>query len=144
MNHKEAFMLMQYQCENVECRAIEIIWNSRDGVTPFMGPSCREFNDSRERQCGGTTTHVKWDKDIYSPDYEPSPGMRIWRDGTLDMMRDIKRRMVERNPEYLDEDIRGNKEETDAFIEQIAVADHEAQSGWPALVEAHTGEVDGL
>ena len=31
-NHKEAYMLMNYRCE---CGHHELIWNSRDGVTPF-------------------------------------------------------------------------------------------------------------
>lgn len=31
---KEAFCVMQYACE--ECGNIERLWNSRDGVTPFV------------------------------------------------------------------------------------------------------------
>ncbi len=41
--HKEAFCLMVYLCE--VCMYSETIWNSRDGVTPFMmsclQPNCR-------------------------------------------------------------------------------------------------------
>lgn len=132
--HKEAFMLMTYQCELYDCRWIEIIWNSRDGVTPFMGPNCQ--------RCGGLTWHENWSDDAYSPNYQPKPGERIWRDGTLDMMRDIKRRMVERNPEFLTDEMK--TEGIDIFIERIAVSEHESQPGWPALIEAHTGRVDGL
>ena len=52
-NHKEAFAMMCYRCNN--CSAIENVWNSRDGVTPFMiiCPNCSEL----EMQ------HVNWDRD---------------------------------------------------------------------------------
>lgn len=132
-DHKEAYMLMKYQCE--VCGAVEIIWNSRDGVTPFMGPVCIRG------QCGGVTRHVDWEKDVYAPDFKPGIGTRIWRDGTLDMMRDIMKRRVEQNPEYLSDEA---KQDISGFIEKLARAEHESQSGWPALVEAHTGQVDGL
>lgn len=38
-NHKEAYLLMNYRCE---CGHHELIWNSRDGVTPFTlsCPNC--------------------------------------------------------------------------------------------------------
>lgn len=139
MNHKEAFMLMQYQC--LKCSAIEIIWNSRDGVTPFSGPSCRSEGFRPDENCGEETRHINWDRDVYAPDYKPQVGERIWRDGTLDMMRDIKRRMVERSPEYLTDDMLVDG--VDAFIEKIAISEH-GEGGWPALVDAHTGKVDGL
>lgn len=32
--HAEAFAIMHYRCEG--CGKIEMLWNSRDGVTPFM------------------------------------------------------------------------------------------------------------
>ncbi len=131
--HTEAFMLMTYKCE--ECGTVEIIWNSRDGVTPFMGPTCNRG------ACVGATLHENWSGDVYAPDYKPSVGERIWRDGTLDMMRDIKRRMVECNSEYLSDEA---KQDIEAFIEKIAIEEHESQPGWPALIEAHTGKVDGL
>ena len=34
--HKEAFRLMQYQDEHDPNASIEWLWNSRDGVTPFV------------------------------------------------------------------------------------------------------------
>jgi len=33
--HVEAFCLMHYACD---CGHHEVIWNSRDGVTPFTAP----------------------------------------------------------------------------------------------------------
>ena len=47
--HQEAFHIMAYQCD--KCSFLEYIWNSRDGVTPFM-TSCL-FDD-----CDGLTAHV--------------------------------------------------------------------------------------
>ncbi len=137
--YAEAFMLMTYQCE--KCGAKEIVWNSRDGVTPFMGPECRAFNDSRERQCGGATQHVDWQNDVYKPDYRPIIGDRIWRDGTLDMMRAIKKKMVNSNSQYITKEMEA--EGISAFIERIAVEEH-GEGGWPALVDAHSGSVYGL
>ena len=32
--HAEAFCLMKYRCE--KCGQAEVVWNSRDGVTPFI------------------------------------------------------------------------------------------------------------
>ena len=136
MNHKEAFMLMTYQCE--KCKEVETIWNSRDGVTPFIGPTCRRLNNARTKQCGGETQHVNWSGDVYVPWYKPEPGERIWRDGTLDMMQDIMRKRVEQHSEYLDEE---QKADLPGFIETLAREEHESHAGWPVLVEAHTGQV---
>lgn len=61
--HKEAFCLMQYQCKH--CHGTEILWNSRDGVTPF-GIHCRI--------CGGSMLHENWQADRFTPDHTPWPG----------------------------------------------------------------------
>jgi hypothetical protein len=51
-DHGEAFCVMSYKCEN-DCK--EILWNSRDGVTPFT-ISCAE--------CGGSMEHINWRDDV--------------------------------------------------------------------------------
>ncbi|MGD9156860.1 MAG: hypothetical protein PVG39_00500 [Desulfobacteraceae bacterium] len=63
----EAFALMEYGCE--ECGKVEIIWNSRDGVTPFMVgcPFCR-----------GTMQHINWSHDRFTPNYIPPIGSRVF------------------------------------------------------------------
>lgn len=66
-NHAEAFMLMTYQCET--CGAIEQLWNSRDGVTPFT-VACQI--------CYGTMRHINWRGDIFTPEYVPQPGQRVF------------------------------------------------------------------
>jgi len=72
--HAEAFALMAYQCE--KCGRRERIWNSRDGVTPFI-TSC-----PREGGCGGSMQHVDWQNDRRVVGYEPQEGERFFRDGT--------------------------------------------------------------
>ena len=51
-NHGEAFCAMSYRCEN-GCK--EVLWNSRDGVTPFT---------LRCVECGGVMEHVNWRDDV--------------------------------------------------------------------------------
>lgn len=55
-DHPEAFCLMNYQCE--ECGHREVLWNSRDGVTPFVIPCGK---------CGEASQHVDWSLDKYAP-----------------------------------------------------------------------------
>jgi hypothetical protein len=66
-NHPEAFCLMMYQCER--CLSAEVIWNSRDGVTPFI-ISCRI--------CSGPAKHEDWQHDQRAVEYTPFPGQRVF------------------------------------------------------------------
>lgn len=68
--HGEAFCLMQYQ--DKVTGEIEVLWNSRDGVTPF-GIRSRAGNES---------FHINWQQDRCVPDYRPEPGMRIFVDAS--------------------------------------------------------------
>lgn len=84
--HREAFCLMQYEADDgSECVTI---WNSRDGVTPFVTtlPSGKEAR------------HVRWGEDIYAPDHQPTPGDLVWADmfHGLDRWQAIFRGRVER------------------------------------------------
>lgn len=63
--HSEAFKLMHYECN--ECHKTELIWNSRDGVTPFGLPCIHP-------KCEGIMHHVHWDKDEYKPKHAPKTG----------------------------------------------------------------------
>lgn len=74
--HVEAFCLMLYQCINPT--HVEILWNSRDGVTPFM-IACR--------YCGQDAKHILWKSDLCVPDFKPPKGMRIFVDLTEDKSR---------------------------------------------------------
>lgn len=61
---------MQYQDEVTG--EIEFLWNSRDGVTPFVIESLN----------GNSARHVNWQMDRCIPDFVPDPGMRIFVDAS--------------------------------------------------------------
>lgn len=74
--HPEAFCLMKYA--SADGRIVEWIWNSRDGVTPFM---IRSADGATELQ------HVDWQLDRCLPLYQPAPGERVFVDSTEARMR---------------------------------------------------------
>lgn len=82
-NHKEAFSLMHYRCE--KCGRIEQLWNSRDGVTPFV-ITCI---------CGGESVHIMWSMDRCVPDYKPEVGQRIFISMTKERAEEIARKRIE-------------------------------------------------
>ncbi len=89
--HAEAFCLMWYATDDRMLR--EIIWNSRDGVTPFIVPSI----DGREM------THIDWHLDRYAADHQPRPGQRVFIDLPREVAERFAREQVERyweHPEY--------------------------------------------
>ena len=83
--HKEAFNQMLYICQ--ECGFLEILWNSRNGVTPF-GISCRH--------CAGDALHKHWQLDHRMPDWTPTPGTRIFKDMTPLRLKECLRRRIDR------------------------------------------------
>ena len=84
MQHAEAFCLMTYKCE--QCRKEEVLWNSRDGVTPFI-IGCR--------YCGGEARHIKWNEDKFMPNYRPKKGQRIFIDVTTERKMEISRKRID-------------------------------------------------
>lgn len=66
--HGEAFRLMHYRSD--DGTEDEWIWNSRDGVTPFV----------ITLRSGKEAKHINWQDDPYVPDYVPQPGERIFVD----------------------------------------------------------------
>lgn len=83
-NHKEAFCLMKYQTKDTFLT--ETLWNSRDGVTPFIISS----TDGREM------SHIDWARDRCQPDFHPPKGMRVFVDATEDLVRDRLNAYVEK------------------------------------------------
>jgi hypothetical protein len=67
--HKEAYCVMRYCCK--ACNRIEIIWNSRDGVTPFAVPC---------KTCSKEAVHENWNLDERVVDYKPLPRSRVFID----------------------------------------------------------------
>ncbi len=89
MKHREAYCLMNYRCE--ACGAEEVLWNSRDGVTPFSIPCI---------SCGadGLTgmIHVRFDLDLRAPLYSPFPGQRYFADMSPERARAAANRNADR------------------------------------------------
>jgi len=79
----DAFRLMRY--EGAGGRR-EWIWNSRDGVTPFVVPAMD----------GGELTHGNWHLDRYEPHYVPAVGSRVFVDATEESMRPEAEEYVEK------------------------------------------------
>ena len=117
--HGEAFMLMAYACK---CGHREMIWNSRDGVTPF-GSSCPS--------CGQPSLqHVDWKADVYEPQHKLHKWQRFWRDGTPDEAEMIMRRRIE----AMKDQYPISPEDADALIQRCRAGDEgEFQNGWPML-----------
>lgn len=65
--YKEAFCIMEYHCK--KCNKSELIWNSRDGVTPFI-ISCSS--------CGSEMRHINWHGDRRDVMHIPEKGERIF------------------------------------------------------------------
>jgi DNA-directed RNA polymerase subunit RPC12/RpoP len=77
-------MKMEYRCQ--DCSKEEMLWNSRDGVTPFI-IGCRF--------CGGEARHIDWKADVRHTNYQPQPGERIFIDMTPEKAKEIATKRVE-------------------------------------------------
>lgn len=81
--HAEAYMLMQYESDDGRHRLV--VWNSRDGVTPF----CITHPDSRVE-----LRHVRWAEDQFlGPKHEPAQGDWIF----IDLTEEEARRAATKN-----------------------------------------------
>lgn len=89
--HREAYALMRYQSRDTSVS--RIVWNSRDGVTPFG------FVDP---ETGIELVHVLWNEDVCKPDHVPHPDQLVfvteWP--TMEEFTARSRRMIERSPEF--------------------------------------------
>lgn len=65
----------------------EVIWNSRDGVTPFV----------ITLRSGKPATHVDWRADRRVPDYQPKPDDRIFVDLTRERAKKYARRALKQH-----------------------------------------------
>ncbi len=82
--HAEAFCLMRYQ--NLRTGEVEVLWNSRDGVTPFCIPS-RDGKDEMR--------HIDFKRDRFAPDHKPTPGQRVFVSITRERATEIAKARVE-------------------------------------------------
>lgn len=73
----EAFCLMKYR--NEYDGFVEWIWNSRDGITPFVTQDIRvDLRGSPPQH--RTMLHDDWNEDVPIPNYIPPIGSRIFTD----------------------------------------------------------------
>jgi len=99
---------MKYQSKD---GTSELIWNSRDGVTPFL----------IRLRSGAEAKHVDWQRDQYLPNYVPEVGERIFVDYTPDEARASANRQYDNwsktHPEFM-------KDHPDrkAFVNQQALS----------------------
>lgn len=125
--HGEAFMLMTYACDN--CGHREVIWNSRDGVTPF-GTDCPS--------CGGPSLlHVEWQRDVYAPFHKLHRDQRFWRDGTPDEAEAIMRRCLEAAKGSSFEPSEEQAQELIQAVRDGSIGDF--PKGWP-MIDRHDGD----
>lgn len=84
-NHPEAYCLMKYRSD--DGLEEELLWNSRDGVTPF----------TITLKSGKVATHVDWQLDTRTRvDFKPPIGMRYFTDHTEATAREAATRNVDR------------------------------------------------
>ena len=83
-NHAEAFCLMCYQSD--DGRVIEYIWNSRDGVTPFIVLT---------KDGSKTMQHIDWHRDKCRPHHELQVGDRYFADSTRESLSKDYDKLVE-------------------------------------------------
>ena len=82
--HPSAYLLAEYTCE--KCKAVEFIWNGRNGVTPFC-VNCKS--------CDGMMQHTNWNKDRIIPDYIPPSGTRYFAELTHDRAKELAQKRVD-------------------------------------------------
>lgn len=102
-NHPEAFCLMKYATK--DGTETEIIWNSRDGVTPF----CIASKSGVEMQ-----HDMRFFRHNRVPEHQPKPGDRIFVDLGAERARKLVTERVERyweHPQYPMSRMYGSKEE---------------------------------
>lgn len=87
--HGEAFCLMTYLAKQTGER--EVLWNSRDGVTPFIIPS----------RSGVLMQHINFRDDRYAPLHVPKVGDRVFADLTELRARQLAAEFVDNAPPEL-------------------------------------------
>ncbi len=123
--HAEAYCLMRYR--DVVTGAIEVLWNSRNGVTPFIIGS-RQGNEAR---------HVDFNLDACRPHHVPNFGDRIFVDATPEWLLEQRERMVTERWDDLEYPISATFESKDEAIFTLAMGDYDPGIP-PRLIEVTT------
>lgn len=101
-SHTEAFCLMLYECEY--CGFWEILYNTRDGATPFV-ISCRI--------CGKEQSHAAFFLDKFISYFKPYKGMRVFVDLT-------KEKAIEMHKKNYNKIISGEGHYKEGFIKRFS------------------------
>lgn len=105
-DHVEAYWLMLYKCG--ECGFIEVLWNSRDGVTPFI-IGCKN--------CSGESIHIIGALDKRMPNYVPLSGQRVFVNMTRERAEEIVEKRIKSVPHPAYPPM--TKERFDSIVEHI-------------------------
>lgn len=123
-NHAEAFCLMEYVSDDGTEK--EVIWNSRDGVTPFV----------ITLKSGKTAHHHDWSKDRCVPDFKPPKGTRMFVDMTEERARERATKMA---AHYWDDNVANAQDHFDSreqcINDLVQYNLEEARRGAPDIVE---------
>jgi hypothetical protein len=122
--HAEAYCHMRYLAD--DGTAAVVIWNSRDGVTPFVVT----LPDTDNKQ----GTHVQWDLDHPQPDYVPDVGEWVFVDLTPDAARAYAERNARRYWDDPSVDARAAYASVDDLAETLT-ASYLDMPGAPDLVQ---------
>lgn len=120
--HGEGYCLMEYRSK--DGAHSELIWNSRDGVTPFIVHS----QDGQIEMM-----HVNWQNDKYLPNYKPKAGERIFVDLTPEKAREYAARRVDQYWDHEEYPLSARFDNREAAIEAFA-GDMLSQPGQPDLL----------
>lgn len=120
-HHAEAFMHMTYFGQSPAGRIELKIWNSRDGVTPFMVTS---------NEYGITLQSVSWGHAKYDPSHKPKKGELIWVSHTEETARQVAEQALagfEKMAAMTDEEIEAlNMSFNPRAYAKLQIADREA------------------
>ncbi len=125
VSHAEAYCLMNYASKDGNYR--EQLWNSRDGVTPFVIHGEGEV----EMQ------HTDWQMDVCVPFFVPPVGLRVFIDLTEAATRAYTERRVERDWDHGEYPMSRRFATKDEAIRDL-VAARMAQEGQPDIVVVTT------
>lgn len=122
--HGEAFCLMQYEADDHS--ETEVIWNSRDGVTPFVVTL----------RSGKSATHTRWGEDVRcSRSMADALGVRRFVSHTEATARPAAEAFVEKWWNHADYPMNRMFRDKAAAVEKFA-ADFIGDGDQPTLIEA--------
>jgi hypothetical protein len=130
-NHKEAFCLMTYKSKTTGLT--ELIWNSRDGATPF----CIKMQDGSEGE------HINWNNDRLAPCHIPNVGDRVFVNLTAEHATKFRTEYVDRYWDHTEFPMSGMFASKDEAVKALVDSDMN-QFGEPHLVVVDAWFIENL